>query len=180
MGKAFIKALYKNIPNNEGIVKRKYHNYTKKTVATKVIRTLLALIPSLTLNNSIFNSNFCLQIKGCALGAICATTYAKIFMSEFEKICIKNIKNKSSSYLQFIDDIFMVWTKSKNELKFFIIQLFFINKKHHSIKFDFRFSREKTEFSDTLIYKNHNNRFQIALFIKSQLTAQNYRSTHPL
>ena len=141
-----------------------------------MIRTLLALIPSLTVNNSIFNSNFCLQIKGCALGAICATTYAKIFMSEFEKICIKNIKNKSSSYLQFIDDIFMVWTKSKNELKFFINE---INKKH-PIKFDFRFSREKTEFSDTLIYKNHNNRFQIALFIKSQLTAQNYRSTHPL
>ena len=50
-----VKALYTNIPNNEGIaaVKRKHHNYTKKTVATKVITSFLALI--LTLNNFIFN-----------------------------------------------------------------------------------------------------------------------------
>ena len=76
------------MPNNEGIggVKRKYHNYIKKTVATKVIRTLLALLPSLTLNNFIFNSKFRLQIKGCAMGAICAPTYAKILMSKFETI----------------------------------------------------------------------------------------------
>ena len=50
-----VKALYTNIPNNEGIaaVKRKHHNYTKKTVATKVITSFLALI--LTLNSFIFN-----------------------------------------------------------------------------------------------------------------------------
>ena len=71
-----VKALYTNIPNNEGIaaVKRKHDNYPNKSVATKVITTFLALF--LTLNNFISNSKFCLQIKGCAMGTICAPTYA--------------------------------------------------------------------------------------------------------
>ena len=61
-----IKALYTNIPNNEGTsaVKQKHDNYTKKMVATTVISTFLALI--LTLSNFNFNSEFYLKIKGCA------------------------------------------------------------------------------------------------------------------
>ena len=112
-----VKALYTSIPNNEGIaaVQRKQDNYTKKTVATKVITTFLALI--LTLNNFIFNSKFYLQIKGCAMGTICTPTHANIFMREIEEKYYPLIQNKSRSYLCFIDNIFMVWTKSENELK---------------------------------------------------------------
>ena len=71
-----VKAFYTNIPNNEGItaVKQKHDNYTKKTVATKVITTFLALI--LTLNSFIFKSTFYLQIKSCAMGTMCAPTQA--------------------------------------------------------------------------------------------------------
>ena len=62
-------------------------------------------------------------------------------MYEFEERYIYSlIKNKSSSYLRFIDNIFMVWTKSENELKSFIHEK---NKKNHSVKFDFKFSKEK-------------------------------------
>ena len=178
-----IKALYTNIPNNannEGIaaVKRKHHNYAKKTEVTKVIATFLALI--LTVNNFVFNLKFYLQIKGCAKGTICASTYANIFMSEFEERYIYPlIKNKSSSYLRLIDNIFMVWTKSENEINFFINE---ISKKHHSIKFDFKFSKEKIEFLDTLVYKDHNNRLQTALY-KKPTDHQNdlhAKSAHPL
>ena len=52
------------------------------------------------------------------MGTICAPTYANTFMSEFEERYIDPlIKIKSGSYLRFIDDIFIVWTKSENELK---------------------------------------------------------------
>ena len=45
----------------------------------------------------------------------------KHIMSESEeRYLYPLIKNKSSSYLRFIDDIFMVWTKSENELESFI------------------------------------------------------------
>lgn len=59
-----VKALFKSIPTNYGIaaVKQKYDNYTKKTIAIKVMITFLALL--LTLINFIFNSKFYIQIKG--------------------------------------------------------------------------------------------------------------------
>ena len=67
-----VKPLYTNVPNSEGIaaVKNAYCNYPKKSIATKVITTFLALI--LTLNNFIFNCKHYLHIKGCAMGTICA------------------------------------------------------------------------------------------------------------
>ena len=96
-------------------------------------------------------------------------------MSEFEERYVYSL----SSYLRFIDDIFMLSTESKNELTSFIKE---INKKHHSIKFDFKFSKEKMEFLDTLVYKDHNNRLQTTLY-KKPTDRQNYlhaKSAHPL
>ena len=63
-----VKALFKSIPTNYGIaaVKQKYDNYTKKTIAIKVMITFLALL--LTLINFIFNSKFYIQIKGWNYG----------------------------------------------------------------------------------------------------------------
>ena len=50
-----VKALYTNIPNNEGIkeVREAYDKHLFKSVPTKVIITFVSLI--LTLNNFIFN-----------------------------------------------------------------------------------------------------------------------------
>ena len=94
---------------------------------------------------AVYFSCFTIYLSIClSMGTICAPTYANTFMSEFEERYIDPlIKIKSSSYVRFIDDIFMVWTKSENELKSFINER---NKKHHSIKFDFKFSKEKIDF----------------------------------
>ena len=50
---------------------------------------------------------------------------------------------RSVIYLHYIDDIFMVWIKSKSKLRHFMNE---INQKHQSIKFDFKFSKESMEF----------------------------------
>ena len=135
-----VKSLYTSIPNNEGIasMKNKYDHYPKKTIPTKIITTFLALI--LTLNNVIFMPNFLLQIKGCAMGTICAPSYANIFMLEFEEKHIYTlIKNKSVIYLRYIDNIFMVWIKSKSELRQYMNE---IKTKHQLTKLDLEFSKE--------------------------------------
>ena len=96
-----VKSLYTSISKNEGIasVKKKFGHYANMTIPTKFITAFLALI--LTLNNFIFNSKCYLQIKGCAMGTICAPPYANIFMSEFEeKHIYPLIKNKSAIYLR--------------------------------------------------------------------------------
>ena len=146
-----VRSLYMSIPNNEGIAatKKRYDSYIHKTIPTKIITIFLALIP--TLNNFVFNSKFYLQIKGCVMGTICAPAYANIFMAEFEQKYVNPlIKDKSILFLCYLDDIFMVWTKSEKQLKDFMSQL---NQKHPSIKLDYKFDCKQIEFLDTSLYR---------------------------
>ena len=83
----------------------------KKTIDTKVKITFLALI--LTLINFIFNSKHFLQIKGGTVETICAAPYENIFMNHFEpKYMYPLIEGKSSIYLRYIDDIFLILINS--------------------------------------------------------------------
>ena len=73
----------------------------------------------------------------------------------------------------------MAWTKPESELESFKSE---INKKHHSIKFDFKFSKKKIEFLDFLVYKDHNNHLQTTLY-KKPIDRKSYphaKSAHPL
>ena len=72
----------------------------------------------------------------------------------------------------------MVWIKSESELRYFMNE---INEKHHSIKFDFKFSKESIEFLDTLVYIDSKSRLQTTLY-KKPTDCQNYlhaKSAHP-
>ena len=80
------------------------------------------------------------------MGTICAPAYANTFMAEFEQKQIYALtKDKSILFLRYIDNIFMVCTKSEKQLKDFMSE---INQKHPSIKFDCR----QIEFLDNLVY----------------------------
>ena len=102
------------------------------------------------------------------MGTRCAPTYANIFMVDFEEKYIYPFINQISVlYLRFIDDIFMIWTKSENELENFIKDL---NTKHPSIKFDFKYSKDKIEILDTLVYIDQHKyqKLQTTLYKKQQ------------
>ena len=136
-----VKSLYMNICSSEGIsaVKAPYESYLEKFVATKVIITFLALI--LTLNNFMFNCKNYLQIRGCSKGTTCTPSHTNIFMARFEqKHIYPFIKGKVDLYLTYNDDIFFIWKDKEEELKNFFSE---INKKHPSIKFDEKYSKQK-------------------------------------
>ena len=137
----------------------KFDNYSKKTTNTKIITTFLALI--LTLNNFLFDCMHHLLIKGCVLGTIYAPTYANVFMANFElKYIYPYIKHKTKMFLRFIDDLFMIWTSSEQELLDVMTGL---NKKNPSIKFEFKYSQTKIEFLGVLVYKDNNNMLQTTI-----------------
>ena len=75
----------------------------------------------LVLNNFIFNNEFFLQIKGTAMGTRAAPNYANIFMGAFERKYIYNSKYYTHIwfYCRYIDDIFLIWTGSQEELQEF-------------------------------------------------------------
>ena len=142
-----------------------------------MIITFLSLI--LTLNNFVFNSINYLQIMGCAMGTICAPAYANIFMAQFEKQHIyPYIKNKSILYLRYIDETFMIWTGTNQELLIFLENL---NSKHKTIKFEHNISHSKISLLDTLIHKDKNNTLQTTLYRKptDQQSYLHAHSDHP-
>ena len=159
-----VKSLYTNIPNEEGIsaIDELLKESSTPTSLKTVIVTFLEMI--LTLNNFVFNGKHYLQIKGCAMGTKCAPSYANLFMDNFESKNIYPITNlKTKTYLRFIDDIFMLWTGTLDELKNFEGT---INQIHPSIKLTFEYSFKEINFLDTTIVISPNGRLTTKVFKK--------------
>ena len=113
------------------------------------------------------------------MGTICGPPYANIFMALFkEKIIYPLIRNATTVYLRYIDGIILLWTRSENELLTFFEKL---SQQHPSIKFEMKYSKDKIEFLDTLIYKDKDNNIETTLYKKPR-NRQKYihsKSAHP-
>ena len=99
------------------------------------------------------------------MGTICAPAYANIALDELEQKYIYPLRKDKSIFLRYIDDIFMVQTKSEKQLKDVMIEL---NQKHPSIKFDYKFDSKQIQFLDTLVYIDQENKLKTNLFRKSR------------
>ena len=113
------------------------------------------------------------------MGTKCAVIYANLFMNNFEETYIYNlIRDKCTFYKRFIDDIFILWNGTPDELKNFIAEL---NLLHPTIKFDAKYSKTSIEFLDTKIYKSADGKLQMTLYTKPT-DRQSYlhnKSYHP-
>ena len=93
------------------------HRTLPATAGSPIMTTFLALM--LTLNNFIFNCKNPLQIKRWIIGTICASSFANIFMDNFEnKFIYPIMKTILLICLRFIADIFLIWTGNKTDLLF--------------------------------------------------------------
>ena len=174
-----VKALYTNIPNVEGLqaLKEALDQKQNQSVASKVIVTHTGLI--LTLKNFVFNDKNYLQVKGCAMGTISAPPYANIFMGKFEESHIyPYIRHLCKLYLRYIDDLFLIWTGTKQQFEDFICNL---NNQHPSIKFSYPIFNISIDFLDTTVYIK-NKKLHTTIFTKptDKQNYLHYQSEHPL
>ena len=113
------------------------------------------------------------------MGTKCAVIYANLFMSYFEETYIYHLlTNKCPFYKRFIDDIFLLWNGTLDELEKFLEQL---NKLHPTIKFDAKYSKSSIEFLDTKVYKSTDGKLHTTLYTKPT-DRQSYlhnKSYHP-
>ena len=89
------------------------------------------------------------------MGTKMAVAFANIFMAEFETKLISQSRIKPIEWKRYIDDVFSLWDKSKQDINLFIEQA---NQFHPSIKFTAEISENEITFLDTIIYKG--DRFQ--------------------
>ena len=152
-----VKSLYTNIPNEEGIQACYEAWLTQETTdpqhpPAETLRQLLELV--LKLNVFEFDNKHYLQIFGTAMGSKLAPAYANTFMGKLEKTILDNSPLKPSYYRRFIDDIFLIWPHSKEELDRFLNHM---NNANQSIQFTSEHSKEEIVFLDVVVYKKNSN-----------------------
>jgi hypothetical protein len=112
---------------------------------------LLRLL-DLTLNNNDFefNGQFYLQVCGTAMGKTYAPGLADIYMEEFDEKAITGYHIKPLLFYRFLDDIFFIWTGSREQLREYET---FLNSLIEGIKITLCCSDVSVDFLDTTVYK---------------------------
>ena len=135
-----VSALYTNIDLQEGLeaAHEALEEREDKEIPTDFILKLLEII--LKFNIFEFDKEFYIQLIGVAMGCVPAVSFANIFMAKkidpkILEAAMKFSSNNSNpvTFLKrFIDDIFMVWRRSIENLHKF---LKILNEIHPTIKF---------------------------------------------
>ncbi len=121
-----VESLYTNIPNDYGIAAAKM-TFTKtrttpgQNPSNFSLLTLLKLV--LTKNNFKFNGENFLQVGGCTMGSKLSVGYANNCLGKFEQDHVYSYPIQPFLYLRYIDDIFIIWTESEEELQKFITHM---------------------------------------------------------
>lgn len=182
-----VEALYLNIPHSEGIecaLSNLYeHNPDRDSLPfpKDFVEGLLTAI--LKHNIFEFDGKMYRQTRGTAMGTKAAPSYANLFMAQLEESFLATQDIKPVIWKRLIDDIFIVWTSTRESLEKFLSDL---NKFHPTLKFTWKISDTSVDFLDLLISKG--NRFKnsgvldIELFLKPTNKFQYlaYSSCHPL
>lgn len=112
------------------------------------------------------------------MGTKCAPSYAILFMDKLERdfLSIRNLIPRV--WWRYIDDIFMIWQHSREELCSFLDAL---NSFHETIKFTADISETTVNFLDVKVFKDENGYISTDLYTKptdSHLYLH-YSSFHP-
>ncbi len=129
-----VVSLYTNIPHHEALVTVSRLLHAKRSPSLKpsnqdLIR-LLTLV--LSLNHLESNNTFWTQRGGVAICSKVSPTVANLSVEDFEIKYVYSYHLQTSIWLRYIDDIFLVWSHSREELDTFIQHL---NAAHPTLKF---------------------------------------------
>ena len=178
-----VNNLYPSIPQTEclAIIYDELH----------IHRHLLTFNPNLiikllhvNINNNYFSFGHATfqQITGTAMGAPFSPSMANIFMSVTIAKFLQTQQIKPHFLTRYIDDIFIIWTGTPQQLDLFLDDL---NKFHSNLQFTNQQSTSSIDFLDLTIYKGQSFQFTNILDTKTfqkQLNLYQYlhfTSNHP-
>lgn len=148
-----VESLYTNIDSKKGLEAVK-NILEKNPDRTRPDRHLLELLRiNLSCNDFQFNNEHFLQIKGTAMGKRFSPSYADIYMAEWEEAALKKCPQKPFIYLRYLDDIWGIWTHSRDDFTNFVTIL---NRHHPSIQLTATLNDMDINFLDTTTFKGEN------------------------
>lgn len=162
-----VASLYTNIDIPSGInaVKKCFAKYPDPKRPDLELLQLLEI--NLMRNDFVFNGQFYLQVKGTAMGKKFAPAYANIFMANWEEEVFKKCHKKPFYYLRYLDDVWGIWTASKEEFQEFMDIL---NSHDPSIQLTSELDQQSINFLDTTVYKGpdfqETHKLDIKVFFK--------------
>ena len=184
-----IEALYSNIPHKLGLEAIKYwiEKYPN-TLNSRFSKEFILDGIKFILENNIFcfNDTFYRQEKGTAMGTKFAPVYATLTIGYLEEklytIIETNYDTKFQRYLKkywkrFLDDCFVPWTKSEEELiKFHSV----LNNLHNDIRFTLEYDQNEQPFLDVMV-RNKGGKIETDIFYKETDSKQYllFSSCHP-
>ena len=168
-----VSSLYTNIPHTDGLeaATTALADHTEQDPIRPPIQILRELM-SIVLKNNIFefNGDYYLQLQGTAMGTKMAPSYANLFMGKLEPTLIAQDPTHIKMWKRYIDDIFIIWTGTEDQLQTFLQN---INKIHPTIKFTYESDSQELTFLDMTVYKGPNFKTTNTLDIKTHIKKTN-------
>lgn len=180
---ADVASLYTNmrIPRILDVVRRAFRNNPHATRPDEAILRLLDL--TLNHNDFTFNNQTYIQTCGCAMGKIYSPSLANLYMAEFDELATSNpeLPIQPKVYKRYLDDIFMVWPGTVEQLAAYNR---YLNNIIPGIEIEMKYSHSHIDFLDTTIHKVHHRtttRLTTNIFFKETDTHQLLHTTsyHP-
>ncbi len=146
-----VEALYPSIPLQDGleaveIQLDKHRTQPGAKPSNDSIITLLEQV--LTKNCLVFNGRHYRQVRGTAMGTKVAPAFANIYMNHFEEQHVYTYHIQPLVWLRFIDDIFSIWTCTREEIETFVD---YISHREDTINFTATISDSQADFLDTTV-----------------------------
>ncbi len=145
-----IVSLYTNIPTEDGIaaVSRAFLKFPDPRRPDLTLLTMLRLL--LKSNCFYFQKELFLQLQGTAMGCAFGSSYANIFLADWEERVFQ-FQEQPVFWVRFIDDIFLIWESSLPSLLSFQDH---INSIFPSITVELTSSLSSIRFLDLVLYKS--------------------------
>lgn len=144
-----VDSLYTNIETARGLlaVSKAFRKFPRKDRPDAEILQLLEM--TLTRNDFEFNSNYYLQICGCAMGRKYSPAYADLYLADWEEEAFRRCAELPVVYFRYLDDIFGLWAGTEQSFKQFLEVL---NCHHPKIKLKCNLQWKRVEFLDTQVF----------------------------
>jgi len=137
--------------NLDKIIRVARDTFVRYPDAARPDNEILVLL-NLTLKNNDFefDEKFYLQVHGTAMGKKCAPSLANLYLQYFDLMATTGFRIKPLHYSRFLDDIYLVWSGSVEELDEYNL---FLNTIIEDITVTLTNSMQKVNFLDTTVYK---------------------------